>query len=109
MADNLEEAQEFLERLEQDFYFDELNLESYSTVKNALEDIFKASQHAPPTARQIQAVYNAGNASRVQFPQAGINRIQYSRGNTIVTRYNIPGRRGLFNFRSALAASRGEL
>lgn len=102
MVDNLPEADDFLERIEEDWGFTLEDLESVGKTKSALNDIFETMNRAPATDRQAQAIFNAGTTSRINFRLFGINRLQYTNRGRIVTRYSIPGRRGLFNFKSAL-------
>lgn len=102
MVDNLIESVDFLERMEEDYGFTMEDLESVGKTKNALNEIFETMNHAPATERQAQAIFNAGATSRLNFPAFGITPLQYTNRGRIVTRYNIPGRRGLFNFKSAL-------
>ncbi len=104
MADDYEVGEDILDRLDADYDFDTLDLESYSTVKNRLNEIFDLSGHKAATHNQIRSVLGAGQRSRFDFPAAGITPVEFIRGSRPVVRYTIPGRRGLFNFASALDA-----
>ena len=107
MVDNIEEAEDWLERLEYDDWIGIDDFESVSTTKKALDSVFESFNRPPATPRQAEAIFNAGTTSRLNFPKFGISRLQYVNQGRVVTRYNIPGRRGLFNFQSALKHYQG--
>lgn len=98
MVDNDEEAQDFLDRLDLDLE----DFESRSTVQTALDEIFQEQYSINATEKQVDAIFNAGDLTRVEFPNFGITRIEFvSRGQTQI-RYTLPFQRGLFGFQRAL-------
>lgn len=98
MVDTEEAAQDFLDRLD----LDPEDFESRQTVQAALDELFQDVYGVDATSAQVDAIFNAGDLSKVQFPNVGIQKIQFvSRGRT-QTRYLLPFQKGLFGFEKAL-------
>lgn len=98
MVDSEEAAQDFLDRL--DLELDAF--EDVTTMQKALDSIFEDSVGVPATSKQVNALFEAGDLSRVKFPNAGIRKIEFvNRGRTQV-RFALPFQKGLFGFNKAL-------
>lgn len=98
MVDNEEEAQDFLDRLDLDLE----DFESIDTMRDSVNDIFNDFYDIDATDSQIDALFNAGDLSRVKFPSVGIRKFQYQAFGKTITRYALPFQRGSFGFEKAL-------
>ena len=98
MTDSEEVAQDFLDRLD----LDPEDFESRATVQKALDELFQDVYGVDATDKQVDTIFKAGDLSKVQFPNAGIQTITFMSRGKEQTRYIIPFARGLFGFESAL-------
>lgn len=98
MVDSEEEAQDFLDRLD----LEPEDFESYKTVKKAMDDLFEDVYGVPATAKQASVIFEAGDLTKVEFPQYGIQKITFISRGIEQTRYVLPFQRGLFGFDKAL-------
>ena len=98
MVDNETEAADFLERL--DINVDDL--ESRAVFDKRLDEIFSNTPTGFATREQHNVLFDAANTKFLEFPENGIRRIGFTRLGRSVERFTIAGRRGLFNFASAL-------
>lgn len=98
MVDNEQEAADFLDRL--DIQIDDF--ESKNKFTSKLIDIFARNGQATPTFKQIDTLFDIGETKYLDFPSAGIRRIEYTAFGKPQTRFTIPSFRGLFGFQKAL-------
>lgn len=98
MVDNEQEAADFLERLD----IDVDDFETKSIFQSKLIDMFARDGRAVPTNRQIDTLFDVGETQFLDFPTAGIKRIEFMAHGRLRTRFTLPNFRGLFNFQSAL-------
>jgi len=98
MVDSEEAAQDFLDRLD----LEPEDFESRETVQKALDDIFQETNGIDATTKQTSAIFEAGDLSKVQFPNQGIRKIEFTRLGKTQIRYALPFQQGLFGFSRAL-------
>lgn len=98
MVDSEEEAQDFLDRLDLDLE----DFEDLETMRGAVDRLFEGFYDVPATDKQIETLFNAGDLSRVKFPEVGIRKISFINRGVEQIRYILPFQRGLFGFEKAL-------
>lgn len=98
MVDSEELAQDFLDRLD----LEPEDFESRDTVQKAMNSLFQDVYGIDATFSQVDAIFNAGDLSKVQFPNLGIQKITFLNRGKEQTRYILPFQKGLFGFERAL-------
>ena len=98
MVDNEVEAGDFLDRLDVDID----DFESFSILEAKMNSIFSKANLSAPTNNQIQSIFNVGETEFLDFPNAGIKRVEFQAFGKTQVRFGIQGFRGLFSFKSAL-------
>lgn len=92
------EAAEWLDRMD----IDVNDLESKLIFEKKLFQVFEAKGQPIATGKQVNALFDAANTQFLDFPSAGITRLEFDRLGKTTTRFTIPNTRGLFSFKSAL-------
>lgn len=103
MVDSEEAAQDFLDRLD-------LELDAFEdkdSMRKALDSIFEDTIGTSATDKQVNALFDAGDLSKVQFPNSGIRKIEFVQRGKSVTRFALPFQKGLFGFSKALELFKG--
>ena len=98
MVDSEEEAQDFLDRLDLDLE----DFEDIETMRASVNEIFQGFYEIDATDAQVKALFEAGDLSRVKFPEQGIRKITFISRGVEQIRYALPFQRGLFGFERAL-------
>ena len=98
LVDNEIEAGDFLDRLDVDVD----DFESFTIFQNKMNNIFSKANLQAPTSNQVQAVFNVGEKQFLDFPNAGIKRVEFQQFGKTQVRFSIKGFKGLFSFASAL-------
>ena len=97
------EAFEYFNRLDEIFDFDEFAFTSSDTF---LDTYYEMSGDRL-SKKQLDALFNAGSTSKLDFFSAGINRIEFTINGKAQIRFNLPNQRGLFGITKAIQFLKG--
>lgn len=99
--DNIQEAEDFLERLDRSFGFSDEDFLTSNTVQKRLDEIFFRTKGTYATRAQAEAIFEVADITKVKFPEVGITKITFMNRGIEQTRFTIPFQRGLFGLERA--------
>ena len=94
---------EYFRRLDEEYEFDEIAF----VDKRSFLDHYNELTGDKPSAKQLDALFNAGSTSKLDFFSVGIRRLEIAFSGGAQIRYVIPNQRGLFGISKAIQFLKG--